>query len=282
MRLSAYLLSLTERGPEQVKLYKYRRMASLGNERIFTKSEIYFSSARDFNDPFDCRPYLKRNYSDEEIKNYSKYLVNKKLPGLPRADRRKKAAEIKRRMRRPWELEQLYFEQMYSYGLYCLSGKFDNILMWSHYADNHQGFCLEFSGKEPQVSPFPVSWPIIYQKDRPIVDRTVTAGDIYTDEIVRPGLLTKSLDWEYEKEWRALRIEGTGPMQLPKGLLTAVILGAKMKLEDREQILSWARQHPTPLGVCRITRAPGRSLPGPSGSRYLQLQVACCDGESWR
>jgi hypothetical protein len=36
------------------------------------------------------------------------------------------------------------------------------------------------------------------------------------------------------------------------------------------------------LGVCRITRAPGRSLPGPSGSRYLQLQVACCDGESWR
>ncbi|HEX6901987.1 MAG TPA: DUF2971 domain-containing protein [Thermoanaerobaculia bacterium] len=160
-------------------------------------------------------------------------------------------------MKRPRELEQLYFHQMYSYGLYCLSETFDNILMWSHYADNHQGFCLEFSSREPQSSPFPVSWRITYQKDRPIVDTTVTVDDINTDLIVRRGLLTKSLDWAYEKEWRALETKGTGPRVLPEGLITAVILGAKMKAEDREQLLSWARQHPTPLEVreARLSRS---------------------------
>ena len=240
-----------------MKLYKYRRMASLGNDRTFTKNEIYFSSARDFNDPFDCLPCLKTEFTEGHIRDYSNYLVKKKLADQSRANRRKKAAEIRNRMKRPREIEQLYFQRMYSYGLYCLSETFGNILMWSHYADNHQGFCLEFSSREPQASPFPVSWRITYQKDRPIVDTTVTADDIDTDLIVRRGLLTKSHDWAYEKEWRALETRGAGPRVLPEGLITAVILGAKMKPEDREQLLSWARQHPTPLEIreARLSRS---------------------------
>jgi hypothetical protein len=239
-----------------VRLYKYRRMASLGNERIFTRNEIYFSSARDFNDPFDCRPCLKADLTDKQIRRYSSYLVNKKLADQSRVDRRKKELEIRKLMKHQREREQLYFQQMYGYGLYCLSEDFDNIWMWSHYADNHRGFCLEFSSSEPQSSPFPVSWPITYQGDRPIVDTTVTADNIDTDLIVRRGLLTKSLDWAYEREWRALKERGTGPMVLPEGLLSAVILGARMKPEDREQLLSWARQHPTPLEIreARVSR----------------------------
>jgi hypothetical protein len=232
-----------------VKLYKYRRMASLGNDLIFTRNEVYFSSALDFNDPFDCRPCLKTDFTDSQSRRYSNYLVKKKMADRPRPDRRKKATEIRKRMKRPWELEQLYFQQMYGYGLYCLSETCDNILMWSHYADNHQGFCLEFSSREPEASPFPVSWAITYQAERPIVDTTVTADNIDTDLIIRRGLLTKSLDWAYEKEWRVLQRSGTGPVVLPEGLLSAVILGAKMKPEDREQLLSWASQHSTPLEI---------------------------------
>lgn len=88
------------------------------------------------------------------------------------------------------------------------------------------------------------------------MDTTVTADDIDTDLIVRRGLLTKSLDWAYEKEWRALETKGTGPRVLPEGLISAVILGAKMKPEDRELLLSWARQHPTPLEIreARLSR----------------------------
>lgn len=229
-------------------------MESQGNERIFTKNEIYFSSARDFNDPFDCRPCLKTDFTDKRRRQHSKHLVAKRLKDLPRADRRRKEAEIRRRMKHPEELEQLYFQQMYSYGLYCLSETCDNILMWAHYADNHQGFCLEFSNGDLRSSPFPVSWPITYQEDRPIVDMTVTTDDEKIDEILHLGLLTKSRDWVYEREWRVLG--GTGPREFSKGLLSAVIFGARMKPGDREQLLSWARQHPTPLEMreARLSR----------------------------
>lgn len=90
-----------------MKLYKYRRMASLGNDRIFARNEIYFSSARDFNDPFDCRPCLKTDFTDDQIRRYSSYLVKKKFTDRPHADRHRKATEIRKRMKRPWELEQL-------------------------------------------------------------------------------------------------------------------------------------------------------------------------------
>jgi hypothetical protein len=32
-----------------------------------------------------------------------------------------------------------------NYGVFTLSESNSNILMWSHYADNHMGFCIEFS-----------------------------------------------------------------------------------------------------------------------------------------
>jgi hypothetical protein len=31
-----------------------------------------------------------------------------------------------------------------SYRVYCLSEVCDSSLMWAHYADSHQGVCLEF------------------------------------------------------------------------------------------------------------------------------------------
>ena len=33
---------------------------------------------------------------------------------------------------------------LYERGVCCFSEKKDDILMWSHYADGHKGFCLEF------------------------------------------------------------------------------------------------------------------------------------------
>jgi len=147
------------------------------------------------------------------------------------------------------ELERRYFERIEDFGLYCLSETCENILMWSHYADNHRGFCLEFGGREPQSSPFQAVLPIKYQEDRPIVDITVTADDEDTPKIVQLGLLTKSLDWKYEKEWRAWDGERPGPRVLKAGSLSAVILGARITPEDREKLFYWVGQHRLPLEI---------------------------------
>jgi hypothetical protein len=158
------------------------------------------------------------------------------------------------RVMNPAALKDWYFTLMYGFGLYCVSEIPDSILMWSHYADNHRGFCLEFSGlgsPHPQGSPFPVSWKVNYEDERPLVDITETMRDIDTDHIVRLGLLTKSKDWAYEREWRVLETTGTGVRVLPRGTLSGVILGPRMTRPDELRVRSWAGMHSTPIRLRR-------------------------------
>lgn len=36
-------------------------------------------------------------------------------------------------------------------GIYCFTKSEDNILMWSHYANEHKGICLEFDHSDPDL-----------------------------------------------------------------------------------------------------------------------------------
>lgn len=78
-------------------------------------------------------------------------------------------------------------------GCLSLSGTNKNILMWSHYACNHEGFVLGFDGDHDYFGKRVI--PIIYTNVRPFVDPTTSrqSGELF---------YTKSKDWEYEQEYR--------------------------------------------------------------------------------
>jgi hypothetical protein len=83
--------------------------------------------------------------------------------------------------------------------LYCLTPFPDSTLMWSHYADNHRGLCLEFSTDHSLFgSALEVQYLSSYPQWSPqaLVDATS----------VHP-LLTKSKDWSYEGEYRIVALE---------------------------------------------------------------------------
>jgi hypothetical protein len=44
--------------------------------------------------------------------------------------------------------------------IYCLTPKADSTLMWSHYADNHCGVCLEFSVANNMLPRYAAEWNI--------------------------------------------------------------------------------------------------------------------------
>ena len=46
----------------------------------------------------------------------------------------------------------------------CLSEVYDSMLMWSHYAQNHTGFCIEYDFKESDML-YKHLYPVIYTKD---------------------------------------------------------------------------------------------------------------------
>lgn len=86
-------------------------------------------------------------------------------------------------------------------GVLSLTQKPDNLLMWSHYADSHKGFCIGFNSehsffnrKRSEKDEFYYLRKVEYLEERPtklMVDMDGT--DIF---------LLKSDVWKYEKEWR--------------------------------------------------------------------------------
>jgi hypothetical protein len=229
-------------------LYHYQSFAK--PERlaaVLSNGEIYFSNPADFNDPWDCRPWYRPAGSNGALRErYIKWFLrlDRKFNQLTE----EQYAERERRLRSdiPF-LDRLVLDFSSSIGatiakqyrVYCLSPHPDHTLMWSHYARSHTGVCLEFSVRNEL---FCAALPIEYRDIYPEFD--LATDD--EDENLLP-LLTKSIDWKYEDEFRVLAAETPyefphvpmtkgGFLPLPKEALLSVIVGASMSEADREKL----------------------------------------------
>lgn len=130
----------------------------------------------------------------------------------------------------------------------CLTTDPKSRLMWSHYADGHKGFCIEYDFEQLKKSCLP--FPIIYSQSRPqipwkaVIDRSMETMTAATTDLIF-GLLTKDKDWEYENEWRIL-IPADNPHEL-KVPITAVYLGANISPNDKKRIIKIARKKKIPV-----------------------------------
>lgn len=92
-------------------------MKSLGNREIFENNQIYLSKPEEFNDPFDCRPVVRTDYTADEIEEYIRYLINKRLPDEAIDEKKQKTQEIRQRFSNPAELRRLYSWRVSTYGI---------------------------------------------------------------------------------------------------------------------------------------------------------------------
>jgi hypothetical protein len=146
--------------------YKYRSILNSKNltsdyalEALFNNQAI-FSSRKNFNDLFDSKINLIKP-TPKQLKLLKSHLTKKDaaiVSGLtskgkftPRGDTY--LSNIRR------GIEKL----LDSYAFYCVTINPISNLMWSHYADSHHGFCIEFK------SEFLKADKVIYQKDIPSI-----------------------------------------------------------------------------------------------------------------
>ena len=147
----------------------------------------------------------------------------------------------------------------------CLSERMDSPLMWSHYANKHFGFCLEYDFTHTMVKRYPdlnmakiMLLPVIYSEKRPLLSRVLTNSKIMLPyyktgkmpiEVVESivyGLLFKSLDWSYEREWRIIGMDMEKPtMKLPSA--RKVFLGANMEESARTRVIEIAKKKHIPV-----------------------------------
>lgn len=239
------------------KFYKYRSLSGCARrwtERVFTHREAYFATPASFNDPFDCRFRLSYDATPEaKAHSYLRYFTDHLCLPRPEAERR-----VEQWFRSFTPREYVAWQKhTYEYnirerdrmGVFCLTELRDQILMWAHYADGHQGICLEFQATtQPQIGfllPCRVDY---FPQDRLPEINAYTSSP---DDKLKLTCLTKSKHWKYEKEHRILDFSGYGPRTFPEGTLKGVILGASISTEDERCVLGWAHAHSTPLAIYR-------------------------------
>lgn len=211
-------------------LYKYRRIDS-NTESIFARCELWFARFDSFNDPFDCQINDAGGYSDADIE---KYLVER---GVLQENAER---IISHRATNPDFIDESLKDSnrkvLESWGILCLSRRRDDILMWSHYCDSHSGFVLGFSLLEcPEFFLTPLN--VRYAADYPTYSYLKEP-----EKIVTHGIITKSLQWDYEEEVRILK-KSPGLHAFKKHCLTEVILGCRMADSDRAVLLEYLKKY---------------------------------------
>ena len=209
--------------------------------QICIDRKIYCSSPRDFNDPFDCLPCVVSPQSQPDIEAGTNHLIARFIDSLPQHS----PDEIEREARAgilsfsPEELEKwskIACEGTASkMGAFCLSERIDNVLMWSHYANNHTGVAIKF---EPLVNLKGGLMPLFkvrYQDARPKI--SYFASDEAID--FADALTTKATFWEYEREWRKIVPDGAGKfVQIDQNIVTGLVFGINCSDNLRQAVKS--------------------------------------------
>ncbi|MFJ7982288.1 DUF2971 domain-containing protein [Lysinibacillus xylanilyticus] len=180
-------------------------------------------------------PQLKNK--DDEIQKYAE-LLNKKI--LENYDK------VMDNFRKGFNM---------GYLVTCFSEVKDSVLMWSHYSENHTGYCIEYDFKSlgPDNSRVRLIEPVIYNDE--LFDATEYYIETFSNQKGFNNLygiyptISKSSQWEYEKEWRLIFPYGPGVqiddrkkralyMPVPK----ALYLGSKINEDNKNIILKIAKE----------------------------------------
>lgn len=171
-------------------LYKYRAIQdkdALENDKALQclfECKAVFSSRKQFNDLFDSKIHFS-SLSEKDVQRALELRI-------ARAEQDAK------------DIENTFSQELNkildSYVFYSISANPKSNLMWSHYADSHKGFCIEFKKEHLNASPINYSATIaelglMFCMDVPKNDEKIGIA-------IQKALLVKLNEWKYEREYR--------------------------------------------------------------------------------
>lgn len=229
------------------RLYKYLPI-STRSLSIISSGKVWYAKPKSFNDPFDCGLDLCGDMTTEE--KIQVLGAEMKRAGW---SQNKVTQQLQLSFTQNGELNQTATQNIIkltdaihqkrdSWGILSLSSTPRSVLMWSHYAAQHKGICIEFT--------VPMSESIhevTYSSKVPCF----TLHDIYVKRNAEfiSLFITKHIHWKYEKEYRVLLDRGDILHDIP-GPITAVIFGLNTPPVDEALV----RKVADGLGNVRLRR----------------------------
>lgn len=127
-------------------------------------------------------------------------------------------------------------------GISSFSDTRENELMWTHYAGNYSGICIEYYAQRLLDSlPCDVSLVHLGYGDAP---PRVTAVDTRAANFAARKILSqKKFNWAYEREWRVLAT--VGKLLIGSGdVVRSIYLGSRIARSNKQVILTAFRRSP--------------------------------------
>jgi hypothetical protein len=218
------------------RLFKYCTASTA--KLVLESGRIRWSSPKLFNDPFDLQFDLHLEYDEECLRErlrdelWAIYSRQKPLnvrnsfgqillpwmqtnPGLDRKSFEQRV--LGSSFDESLSQANLLLPQVHAHlrkilvgvRVLCLSELHNNILMWSHYSENHTGVVLEFACDKGRQHVLHQAKPVRYRTKMPrLMDEDAMVQffsgqlELSEDLILDEAVFVKANDWSYEKEWR--------------------------------------------------------------------------------
>lgn len=215
-------------------IYKFRRLdlsdpkAIPRTRDIIVENRLFLSSPDDFNDPFDMQCQVIAKASKDKKRQRITELVDRNMPLYSREAKQrhinilclKSNAELAK-------YAQVSFNRiMGTAGVCAFADNAKHTLMWSHYADDHKGICLQFDiARDPRM--FLQAISVDYEEEYPIVNWL----SLDTSDNLMRVIFRKSPAWAYEEERRIMIPDrARTPINFLPASLTSVIVGCRCPL----------------------------------------------------
>ena len=235
-------------------LFKYRSLRLPNGEpnpntkSIFEGKALWFDKPATFNDPFDCNLRLWTSKTPQRLIEIVRRKIRKDNPHIPEVQIHELVDLAAKETGNHDSVFNGQREKIYEKSsVFCWADRGDNIPMFSYYADDHRGICLQFRVEHRHVLGQVMA--VEYKGQLPNLDYSEISG---TDQLVKSLILTKSLCWQHEQEKRVFRKDiPPGVVSFPPEYLTRIIFGCRSTEQDVELAKSWLAGWPTEVVLAR-------------------------------
>ncbi|CAG0978158.1 hypothetical protein RHDC4_01707 [Rhodocyclaceae bacterium] len=216
------------KGPR--RLYKYRAF-NVNTLRLLNQAEVFYADPTEFNDPLDSNPTI---HVDTDIPSLEKLLYKMLLETEGKEHAQKQIGNHRYMSteygdyksdpetatyytgRLATHVHELLANDLGRHGVMSLARKWNCPLMWSHYADEHRGLCIEYDMTD---TVFKDLRPVAYDAPRAVrvsdlIDWKLKKSAAARERILSTFFFSKAPQWRYEREWRDLATE-IGPQSAP-------------------------------------------------------------------
>jgi len=241
-----YILQYNEWSYEQRQLenkannfpqFVYRYLSSEISDDILKcyllDSFLRLSSPTDFLDPFDMFAYVKIG-KGSQLRERCTEIIKKSAPSLKWKEREKKVMEIMCNQEKLLSSTKHSFKKnIDNAGVLCFCEERQNLLMWSHYANQHEGLVLQFDTAH-DIKTFLKINRVNYTDQLPTWNWSGNRLDDMTNVC-----MNKHKGWSYEKEWRMVIPDGARTYhQFRPEAISGLIFGCRTEDKFKNRVLN--------------------------------------------